>query len=60
MLLLARYHIYRNKQAGTAKLHVYEVLLEIKTRLEMMQFTALEQNQEKKFMDNWSELALGI
>ena len=60
LLLLSRYYIYRNKQAETAKLHVYELLIEGKTTLERIQFTALEQNREKKFMGNWSELAFGI
>jgi hypothetical protein len=60
MLLFSRYFIYRNKQAGTANLHVYDVLIEMKTRLENMQHIALEQNREKKFKEDWGELLHGI
>jgi hypothetical protein len=60
VLLYTRYYIYANKQAGKAKLHLYELLIKLKTRLEIMQNIALENKQEKKFEENWSELFNGI
>jgi hypothetical protein len=60
LLLLARYHIYRNKQLAKNKLQVYELLIEVKNRLEAMHHIALEQNREKKFEENWSELYNGL
>jgi hypothetical protein len=49
MLFFSRYYIYSNKQAGKSKLYLYQLLIAIKTRLEIMQNIALEQYQEKKF-----------
>jgi hypothetical protein len=60
LLLLARFHIYRNKQLANNKLQVYELLIEVKTRLEAMHHISLEQNSKKKFEDNWSELYNGL
>jgi coproporphyrinogen III oxidase-like Fe-S oxidoreductase len=60
LLLLARFHIYKNKQANNDKLQVYELLIEVKTKLEAMHHISLEQNREKKFEDSWSELYYGI
>ena len=48
---------YINKQAGKNKLHLYELLINIKTRLELMHNIALKQNKEKQFEENWGELA---
>jgi hypothetical protein len=60
LLLFARYYIYTNKQAKNPKLQIYELLIMIKSRLEIMQNIAREHNNEKKFEENWSELAYGI
>jgi hypothetical protein len=60
LLLLARFYIYKNKQAANNKLHVYELLIEVKTKLEAMHHISLEQNREKKFEDNWSDLYNGL
>ena len=60
LLLLARFHIYKNKQANNDKLQVYELLIEVKTKLEAMHQISLEQNRERKFEDSWSELYYGI
>jgi hypothetical protein len=60
LLLLTRYHIYRNKQIDKHKLQVYELLIEVKNRLEAMHQIALEQNSEKKFNEKWSELYNGL
>jgi hypothetical protein len=60
LLLFARYYIYTNKQAGKSKLHLYELLITIKSRLEIMQNIALEQNREKKFEESWGELAYSV
>jgi hypothetical protein len=56
LLLLTRYHIYSNKQRDKHKLQVYELLIEVKNRLEAMHHIALEQNREKIFNTKWSEL----
>ena len=40
--------IYTNKQAKIPKLQIYELLIMIKSRLEIMQNIAREQNKEKK------------
>jgi hypothetical protein len=60
LLLFTRYYIYANKQAARTNLQLYELLISLKTRLELMQNTAREQNNEKKFEAEWGELANGI
>jgi hypothetical protein len=60
LLLLCRFYIYKNKQASNNKLHVYEALMEVKNRMDVMHHIALENNREKLFLDNWSELFSGI
>jgi hypothetical protein len=61
VLLFTRYYIYINKQCkAKLQLHLYELLIDIKKRLEIMQLIALENNQEKKFEANWSEIFYGI
>jgi hypothetical protein len=60
LLLLARFYIYKNKQAANNKLHVYELLIEVKTKLEAMHYIPLEPNREQKIEDNWSDLYNGL
>ena len=60
LLLFTRYYIYTNKQAAQTKLQLYELLISLKTRLELMQNTASEQNKEKQFEADWGELTNGI
>ena len=60
LLLFTRYYIYTNKQAGKTKLHLYELLINLKIRLELMQNIACEQNKEKQYEANWGELANSI
>jgi hypothetical protein len=54
LLLFARYYIYPNKQAGKSKLQLYELLIIIKSRLEIMQNIALEQNRKQNLRKAYS------
>ena len=48
------------RDLAEGKLHLYELLIAIKTRLEIMHNTALEQDKGKSFEDNWGELLNSI
>jgi hypothetical protein len=54
ILLHARYHIYNHKQSGKDKLHLYEFLVAVKRRIELMLNSAIEYKQEHKFRGKWS------
>jgi hypothetical protein len=56
ILLYARYQIYMQKQAGKDKLHLYEFLVAIKRRIELMLNSAIEKDCENKFREKWSVL----
>jgi hypothetical protein len=53
-IMIAKYYVYKNKKAAKA-LDAFEVLAEIKNRLEM-KLTLLDENNEPKFKRKWAQL----
>jgi hypothetical protein len=52
--MIAKYYVYKNKKAIKA-LDAFELLAEVKSRLEM-KMLMLDENNEPKFIKNWNQL----